>query len=159
MVTAGGILTDRKGVNVPNAVLPVAAMTDKDRADLEFALTLGVDWIALSFVQRAEDVAEARKIVQGRLPCCRNSKPAAIDRLDEIITLSDAVMVARGDLGVELPARRCAGDPERQIIRQCREGQTRRRRHPDAGIDDQCASPDPGRSLRCGVPSMTVPTR
>ena len=73
VVTAGGILTDRKGVNVPNAVLPVAAMTDKDRADLEFALTLGVDWIALSFVQRAEDVAEARKIVQGRAAVlCRN---------------------------------------------------------------------------------------
>ena len=121
VVTAGGILTDRKGVNVPNAVLPVAAMTDKDRADLEFALTLGVDWIALSFVQRAEDVAEARKIVQGRAAVLSKlEKPAAIDRLDEIITLSDAVMVARGDLGVELPPEDVPGI-QKQIIRQCRE--------------------------------------
>lgn len=121
VVTAGGHLTDRKGVNVPNAVLPVAAMTDKDRTDLEFALTLGVDWIALSFVQRPEDVAEARKMIQGRAAVLSKlEKPAAIDRLDEIITLSDAVMVARGDLGVELPPEDVPG-LQKQIIRECRE--------------------------------------
>ena len=121
VVTAGGHLTDRKGVNVPNAVLPVAAMTDKDRTDLEFALTLGADWIALSFVQRPEDVAEARKMIQGRAAVLSKlEKPAAIDRLDEIITLSDAVMVARGDLGVELPPEDVPG-LQKQIIRECRE--------------------------------------
>lgn len=121
VVTAGGHLTDRKGVNVPNAVLPVAAMTDKDRTDLEFALTLGVDWIALSFVQRPEDVAEARKMIEGRAAVLSKlEKPAAIDRLDEIITLSDAIMVARGDLGVELPPEDVPG-LQKQIIRECRE--------------------------------------
>ena len=121
VVTAGGHLTDRKGVNVPNAVLPVAAMTDKDRTDLEFALTLGVDWIALSFVQRPEDVAEARKMIQGRAAVLSKlEKPAAIDRLDEIITLSDAIMVARGDLGVQLPPEDVPG-LQKQIIRECRE--------------------------------------
>jgi pyruvate kinase len=120
-VIAGGRLSDRKGVNVPNAVLPLAAMTDKDRADLDFALSIGVDWIALSFVQRPEDVAEARKIVQGRAAVLSKlEKPAAIDRLDEIITLSDAVMVARGDLGVELPPEDVPSI-QKQIIRRCRE--------------------------------------
>jgi len=121
VVETGGLLTDRKGVNVPNAVLPVAAMTDKDRADLQFALTLGVDWVALSFVQRPEDVAKARKIIQGRAAVLSKlEKPAAIDRLDEIITLSDAVMVARGDLGVELPPEDVPG-LQKQIVRHCRE--------------------------------------
>jgi pyruvate kinase len=121
VVIAGGRLSDRKGVNVPNAVLPVAAMTDKDRADLDFALSIGVDWVALSFVQRPEDVAEARKTVQGRAAVLSKlEKPAAIDRLDEIITLSDAVMVARGDLGVELPPEDVPG-LQKQIIRRCRE--------------------------------------
>lgn len=121
IVTVGGRLTDRKGVNVPNSVLQVAAMTDKDLADLKFALSLNVDWIALSFVQRPEDVAEARKIVQGCAALLSKlEKPAAIDRLDEIISLSDAVMVARGDLGVELPPEDVPG-LQKQIIRQCRE--------------------------------------
>lgn len=103
-VELGGRLTDRKGVNVPDTVLPIAALSDKDRADLDRALEHGVDWIALSFVQRPEDVAEARKIVAGRAGVLSKiEKPAAIDRLSEIIELSDALMVARGDLGVELP--------------------------------------------------------
>lgn len=121
VVIAGGRLSDRKGVNVPNAVLPVAAMTVKDRSDLDFALSIGVDWVALSFVQRPEDVAEARKIVQGRAAVLSKlEKPAAIDRLDEIITLSDAVMVARGDLGVELPPEDVPSI-QKQIVRRCRE--------------------------------------
>ena len=120
-VISGGQLTDRKGVNIPGAVLPLAAMTDKDRADLQFALGLGVDWVALSFVQRPEDVAEVRKIVRSRAAIMSKlEKPAAIARLDEIITLSDAIMVARGDLGVELPPEDVPG-LQKQIIRECRE--------------------------------------
>ena len=120
-ITAGGLLTDRKGVNIPDAVLPLAAMTDKDRDDLDFALSIGIDWVALSFVQRPEDVAEARKIVQGRAAVLSKlEKPAAIDRLDEIIILSDAIMVARGDLGVEMPPEDVPGI-QKQIIRKCRE--------------------------------------
>ncbi|HEX8374716.1 MAG TPA: pyruvate kinase, partial [Geminicoccaceae bacterium] len=103
-VVNGGGLSDRKGVNVPNAVLPIAAMTDKDRADLQFGLETGFDYVALSFVQRPEDVAEARRLIAGRAAVmAKIEKPSAIERLDEIIELSDAIMVARGDLGVELP--------------------------------------------------------
>lgn len=100
----GGVISDRKGVNIPDAVVPVPALTDKDRADLAFAIEHGADWIALSFVQRPEDIAEARKLVGGGGPalCAKIEKPAAVTRLDEILELSDAVMVARGDLGVEL---------------------------------------------------------
>ncbi len=102
----GGVIMDRKGVNVPDAVVPVPALTDKDRRDLAFAVAQGADWIALSFVQRPEDVAEARKLT-GAGPnapalMAKIEKPAAVDRLDEIIELSDGIMVARGDLGVEL---------------------------------------------------------
>ncbi len=103
-VTVGGPLSDRKGVNVPDMVLPIPALTDKDRIDLAFALEHGVDYIGLSFVQRPEDVAEAREIAAGRAwIMTKVEKPQALDNLEEIIRLSDAVMVARGDLGVELP--------------------------------------------------------
>ena len=99
----GGFISDRKGVNVPDAVIPVPAMTEKDRRDLAFAIEHQADWIALSFVQRPEDVAEARKLMNGHGSLvAKIEKPAAVDRLDEIIELSDAIMVARGDLGVEL---------------------------------------------------------
>jgi len=99
----GGVISDRKGVNVPDAVVPVPALTDKDRADLSFAMKHGADWIALSFVQRPDDLAEARKLMGGYgALCAKIEKPAAVTRLDEILELSDAVMVARGDLGVEL---------------------------------------------------------
>jgi len=102
-VIIGGPISDRKGVNVPDAVIPVSALTEKDRRDLDFALDQNVDWIALSFVQRPEDVAEARRLIAGRAALlAKIEKPAAVDRLDEILELSDAVMVARGDLGVEL---------------------------------------------------------
>jgi pyruvate kinase len=102
-VIIGGEISDRKGVNVPEVVLPVSSLTDKDRKDLTFALEQDVDWIALSFVQRPEDVAEARRLIGGKAALlAKIEKPAAIDRLDEILELSDAVMVARGDLGVEL---------------------------------------------------------
>ena len=98
-----GTLSDRKGVNVPNAVLPLSALSVKDRADLDFALEIGVDWVALSFVQRAEDMAELRKLVDGRAAClAKIEKPAALESLEEILDHCDGVMVARGDLGVEL---------------------------------------------------------
>jgi pyruvate kinase len=103
-VMAGSALSDRKGVNVPGVVLPLSALTPKDRSDLAYALKLGVDWIALSFVQRPDDVAEARKLIGGKAGVLvKLEKPAAIGRLDEIVELTDAVMVARGDLGVEMP--------------------------------------------------------
>lgn len=100
----GGVIMDRKGVNVPDAVVPVPALTEKDRRDLAFALEQGADWIALSFVQRPDDVAEARKLIGGHQTAlmAKIEKPAAISRLDEIIELADGIMVARGDLGVEL---------------------------------------------------------
>jgi len=103
-VVQGGTVSDRKGVNLPGVVLPLSALTEKDRRDLDYALELGVDWIALSFVQKPEDMAELRDLVAGRAAClAKIEKPQAIDRLEEILALSDGVMVARGDLGVELP--------------------------------------------------------
>ncbi len=103
-VVVGGQLSDRKGVNVPDAVLPIPALTDKDRLDMAFALDQGCDYIGLSFVQRPEDVAEAREIAAGRAwVMTKLEKPQALENLDAILALSDAVMVARGDLGVELP--------------------------------------------------------
>lgn len=99
----GGVISDRKGVNVPDAVVPVPALTEKDRRDLAFAVEKGTDWVALSFVQRPEDVAEARRLMGGYgALVAKIEKPAAIDRLEEIIELADGIMVARGDLGVEL---------------------------------------------------------
>ncbi|QZD91846.1 pyruvate kinase [Qipengyuania xiapuensis] len=99
----GGVISDRKGVNVPDAEVPIPALTDKDRKDLAFAMNQGVDWIGLSFVQRPEDLAEARKLMGGAgALCAKIEKPMAVRRLDEIIELSDGIMVARGDLGVEL---------------------------------------------------------
>ncbi|MGI4942561.1 MAG: pyruvate kinase [Janthinobacterium lividum] len=103
-VVTGGPLSDRKGVNVPDVALPIPALTAKDRVDLDFALHHGVDYIGLSFVQRAEDVAEAKEIAAGRAwIMTKMEKPQSLDNMDEILALSDAVMVARGDLGVELP--------------------------------------------------------
>jgi pyruvate kinase len=104
VVEVGGRISDNKGVNVPDVVVPLPALTPKDRADLAFALEQGVDWIALSFVQRPEDVAEARALIGGKAALlAKIEKPAALERLGEILELADAVMVARGDLGVELP--------------------------------------------------------
>ena len=120
-VVSGGELSDRKGVNVPNVILPISAMTEKDRADLAFGIELGFDWVALSFVQRPEDVAEARKLIAGRAAVmAKIEKPTAIDRLDEIIELSDAIMVARGDLGVELPPEQVPG-LQKRIVRKARD--------------------------------------
>jgi pyruvate kinase len=109
-VEVGGEIKDRKGVNLPDTLLPVPAMTQKDRSDLDAALNLGVDWIALSFVQRPEDVAELKKIVAGRAGVlAKIEKPKALASLPEILELADAIMVARGDLGVELPLEAVPG--------------------------------------------------
>ncbi|MGC6400165.1 pyruvate kinase [Sphingomonas sp. FW199] len=103
-VQVGGPLSNSKGLNVPDVVLPMAALTEKDRSDLAFAVEQGVDWIALSFVQRPDDLAEARRLIQGRAALlAKIEKPSAVARLDEIVEQCDGVMVARGDLGVELP--------------------------------------------------------
>ncbi|NQU72935.1 MAG: pyruvate kinase [Rhodospirillales bacterium] len=119
-IITGGKLSDRKGVNVPQVVLAVSPITEKDRKDLDYGLSLGVDWIGLSFVQLPDDVAEARKIIGRRAAIMSKlEKPAAIDRLDEIVALSDGIMVARGDLGVELPPEDVPS-LQKQIIRASR---------------------------------------
>lgn len=113
-VTVGGRLSSRKGVSLPDTTIPVSAMTDKDRSDAEAAAEAGVDWIALSFVQRPEDMADLRKIVRGRaLALAKIEKPQALVRLEEIIDASDAIMVARGDLGVEMPLEKVPGTQKR----------------------------------------------
>ncbi len=120
-VVVGGPLSDRKGVNVPDMVLPIPALTAKDRADLAFALEHGINYIGLSFVQRPEDVAEAKAIAAGRAwIMTKMEKPQALDNLDPILALSDAVMVARGDLGVELPPEEVPL-AQKRIVRACRQ--------------------------------------
>lgn len=119
-VQVGGVLSDHKGVNVPGIVLPIPALTEKDRADLAFVLELGVDYIGLSFVQRPEDVEQARTLVAGRAAILTKlEKPQALEQLDDILRLSDAVMVARGDLGVELPPEDVP-QAQKRIIRAAR---------------------------------------
>jgi pyruvate kinase len=113
-VEIAGAVSSRKGVSLPDTVIPVSAMTPKDRADLDAALAAGVDWIAVSFVQRPEDVAEVKKIARGRaLVLAKIEKPQAVQRLEEIIEISDALMVARGDLGVEMPLAQVPGVQKR----------------------------------------------
>ncbi|AYC32571.1 pyruvate kinase [Pseudomonas cavernae] len=120
-VIAGGELSDRKGVNVPEAVLQLSPLTAKDRRDLAFGLELGVDWVALSFVQRPEDIIEARELIQGKaFLMAKIEKPSAVQYLEEIAQLCDAIMVARGDLGVEVPAENVPRI-QKDIIRTCRQ--------------------------------------
>jgi len=119
-VVQGGVIKDHKGVNLPDTMLPIPALTPKDRADLDYALSLSIDWLGLSFVQRPDDVAELRKLTAGRAGVLSKiEKPAALQTLDEILTFSDAVMVARGDLGVELPLEAVPGR-QKQIIQAAR---------------------------------------
>ncbi|MGE0674661.1 MAG: pyruvate kinase [Methylibium sp.] len=119
-VMVGGRLSERKGVNVPGVVLPISALTPKDLRDMQTALDIGADWIALSFVQRPEDIVEARALIGDRARIvAKLEKPSAVDRLDEIIAETDAVMVARGDLGVELPAEQVPAIQKR-VVRACR---------------------------------------
>jgi pyruvate kinase len=119
-VEVGGEISNRKGVNVPDVVLPLAALTEKDRRDLDFVCALGVDWVALSFVQRAEDVIEAKEMINGRAAVvAKIEKPAAVRNIDPIIQATDAVMVARGDLGVEMPVSEVP-QMQKKIVRSCR---------------------------------------
>lgn len=120
VVVAGGPISNRKGVNVPDVVLPLAALSEKDRRDLEFVCELGVDWLALSFVQRAEDVTEARELARGRAAILSKiEKPAGEKAFDEILAVSDGIMVARGDLGVELPVQNVP-PIQKRLVRKCR---------------------------------------
>ena len=119
-VKVGGEISDHKGVNIPDAVLPISPLTGKDRRDLALGLELGVDWVAASFVQRPRDVLQVREAIGGRASLVTKlEKPSAVERLDEIVELSDAVMVARGDLGVELPPEDVPSI-SRRIVRTCR---------------------------------------
>jgi pyruvate kinase len=119
-VIVGGTISNHKGVNLPGTVLDLSPLTAKDRADLEFGLKLGVDWVALSFVQKPSDIIEARSLVGGRAGLmAKIEKPAALDRIDDIIQLSDAVMVARGDLGVEIPPEDVPGR-QKELVRACK---------------------------------------
>jgi pyruvate kinase len=109
-VEVGGKLSDRKGVSLPETTIPFSALAEKDRSDLEAALDAGTDWVALSFIQRPEDIAEAKKITRGRAAVmAKIEKPQAVHRLPEIMDLADALMVARGDLGVEMPLEKVPG--------------------------------------------------
>ncbi|WP_137817350.1 MULTISPECIES: pyruvate kinase [unclassified Pseudomonas] len=120
-VIAGGELSDRKGVNVPEAVLELSPLTAKDRRDLDFGLQLGVDWVALSFVQRPQDILEARELIGDRaFLMAKIEKPSAVEQLEAIAKLCDAIMVARGDLGVEVPAENVPRI-QKDIIRTCRQ--------------------------------------
>ncbi|MBP0482635.1 pyruvate kinase [Sagittula salina] len=119
-VEAGGTISNRKGVNVPDVVLPVAALSDKDRRDLEFACGLGIDWLALSFVQRPDDVEEARKLAGDRAAIlAKIEKPSAVEHFNAILEVSDGIMVARGDLGVELPVH-SVPPIQKRLVRKCR---------------------------------------
>ena len=119
-VEVGGKLSDRKGVSLPDSTLPFSALAPKDRSDLEAALDAGIDWVGLSFIQRPDDIAEAKKITRGRAAVmAKIEKPQAVNRLDEIIDVTDALMVARGDLGVEMPLEKVPGI-QKQIVRNSR---------------------------------------
>jgi pyruvate kinase len=119
-VVVGGKLSDRKGVSLPDTTIPFSALADKDRSDLEAALETGIDWVALSFIQRPEDIAEAKKITRGRAAVmAKIEKPQAVHRLADIMDLADALMVARGDLGVEMPLEKVPG-VQKQMTRACR---------------------------------------
>lgn len=120
VVVVGGVISNRKGVNLPGTILSLSPLTPKDRADLAFGLSLGVDWVALSFVQKASDVIEAQGLVGGQAGLiAKIEKPSALEDIDDIIRLSDAIMVARGDLGVEIPHEDVPGR-QKELIRACR---------------------------------------
>ena len=123
-VVTGGIVSDRKGINLPDTDLPISPLTPKDKEDLEFGLKLGVDWVALSFVQRPSDVLDAQAILKKHKSSAglmvKIEKPAALQRIVDIIQLADAVMVARGDLGVEIPPEDVPGR-QKELVRLCRE--------------------------------------
>jgi pyruvate kinase len=119
-VITGGVISNRKGVNLPGTALDISPLTAKDRADLDFGLKLGVDWVALSFVQKPGDVIEARGLIDGRAGLvAKIEKPSALDHIDDIVRIADAIMVARGDLGVEIPHEDVPGR-QKELVRACR---------------------------------------
>jgi len=120
-IVVGGEISGNKGVNVPDMYLPISPLTEKDRRDLAYALDLGVDWVAMSFVQRASDMSELRELVGNRAAImAKLEKPSALDDLHDIVQLSDGVMVARGDLGVEMPQEKVPV-LQKQILREARQ--------------------------------------
>ncbi|HZQ14419.1 MAG TPA: pyruvate kinase [Pseudolabrys sp.] len=120
-VEVGGRLSDRKGVSLPDTTIPTSALADKDRSDLEAALNAGIDWVALSFIQRPEDIADAKKVTRGRAAVmAKIEKPQAVTRLAEILEIADALMVARGDLGVEMPLEKVPA-VQKQMTRMARQ--------------------------------------
>ena len=147
-IVVGGPLSDRKGVNVPDVALPIPALTEKDRADLAFALEHGIEYVGLSFVQRPEDVAEAREITAGRAwLMVKMEKPQAVENLDAILALTDCMMVARGDLGVELPPEEVPL-VQKRLVRAARAArQAGGGGDADAGEHDRRARADPGRGV------------
>ena len=119
-VITGGTISNRKGVNLPGTILDLSPLTAKDRADLQFGLSLGVDWVALSFVQKPGDLIEARALIGDRAGLmAKIEKPSVLDCIDDVIRLSDAIMVARGDLGVEIPHEEVPGR-QKELVRACR---------------------------------------
>ncbi len=120
-IKSGASLSDRKGLNVPNVVIPIPALTDKDRKDLKAALEMGVDWIAQSFVQKPEDAQEAKKLIRGRAALMvKLEKPSAIEMLDGILEFCDGIMLARGDLGVEIPPEEVPS-VQKRVVRRVRD--------------------------------------
>ena len=150
-VMVGGEISDNKGVNVPDLYLPISPLTEKDIEDLHFALNMGVDWVAMSFVQRPEDMVELRDLVKNRAAImAKLEKPAAIKHLCDIVQLSDGVMVARGDLGVEMPQEKVPV-VQKQILRCARqEGKTSGSCNSNAGVHDQLTGADTCRVVRRG---------
>lgn len=121
VVEVGGVISNTKGVNIPSVVLPVSPLTEKDREDLQYGLSLGVDWVALSFVQKPQDMRELRKLVGDRAKIlAKIEKPGALNQLEDVIAQSDAIMIARGDLGIEIPQENVPSIQKR-ILRKCRE--------------------------------------
>jgi len=115
-----GIISNNKGVNIPDVILPIDSLTKKDKADLQKALEMNVDWVALSFVQQAEDIIKLKKIVNGKaLIMAKIEKPSAVKNIDEIIKVADGIMIARGDLGVEMPTEKVP-IVQKNIIKRCR---------------------------------------
>ena len=115
-----GVISNNKGVNIPDVILPIESLTSKDKADLQKALEMNVDWVALSFVQQAEDIHKLKKIVDGKaLVMAKIEKPSAVKNIDDIIQAADGIMIARGDLGVEMPTEKVP-IAQKNIIKRCR---------------------------------------
>ncbi len=153
-VVEGGTLSDAKGINLPGAMVSVPAVSDKDIDDLRWALTSGVDLVALSFVRTAEDVDPVHAVMDDegihRPVIAKIEKPQAVAHLPEILDAFDGIMVARGDLGVELPLEQVPLVQKRSVSSRAREGQARHRRHADAGVDDQRFPAHSRRGVRRG---------